>query len=244
VSAGATGAVCDYCCGNNLVRVPAAWVKSVSASTATISRAVDEVVAAHRHEVAGLRGRLRARLIGWAVVAALFLGILWVGLAVKDPFSSYDDWPPSWNADTRAKDRRLHGHRHHVRASDIGIHPDKLEVERCHETWLDVHLGAWGTAEACDDEGCTFRWIVALRRGERLTFHTAELPEGTMLTFYRHDPGASFEDDDFAKLATAPISAETPATFEAAMSAYYAVGTRIVGMTADEGRSLCIELSR
>lgn len=168
----------------------------------------------------------------------MFFGLFAFGLSAV-PTSALDDWPPTWKSDV-AGDRPMHAHRATVRGVDQPIHPDHAVATSCTGVWLGPNMGAWSTPAACDASGCSFRWIVALRHGERLTAHTEALA-GLQLNVYKHIPTYHFDDGDFAPWQTVTLGA--PATIEAPVSAWYAVGVRIPGMKPKRGRSLCFEIA-
>ena len=243
VPAGADGVICDYCRADNLVRVPAAWLKGIAKGTAKLAHATDKAVAAHRAELSALRSRLRFRLILWTIITTVIGGSLAAAVIHTDPSSArLEDWPPSWKRDVHGA-RTLHAHRAAANGLEEPIHPDHAIAPSCKALWLEPSLGAVSSEGACDSERCRFRWIVALRHGEHLVAHTNELA-GVAIQFYDHDPGAAFDDDDFSLDRSATLDPAKPATFIAPLSAWYEVGMSIADMGPRHGRSLCFEVVR
>jgi uncharacterized Zn finger protein (UPF0148 family) len=237
----ADGVMCDYCRADNLVRVPEGWIAKARSGTKKLASAIEEATDAFRAEVEGLRKRLRARLLGWSAIAVFFFGLSAFGFSTaKEPWATLKDWPPSFRADVHGEgDRPMHAHRTTVRGVDVAVHHDKPIAPRCDAAHLDRMMGAYASKEACDEGGCSFRWIVALRHGERLTVASDDV-EGP-LHFYQHIPSGSFDDSGFKPLQKLQLGA--PVTFVAPISAWYAVGVRIGGLTPKHARSLCFTLA-
>ncbi|MFI5297982.1 MAG: hypothetical protein ACHREM_07770 [Polyangiales bacterium] len=243
VPADADGVICDYCRADNLVRIPPAWIATVTTGTAVLGRAVDEVLAAHRAELAKVRRRLRARMLAWAIVSAIVLGALARALSNRDPVAALGRWRIDWRADVR-DDRTMRAHRGLLRDVVTPYHADHPLVDRCEGALLNPAVGAVGTVPACDAKGCKFHWIVALRHGERLTAKTTDLPAGSILVFVAHIGGTGLTDGDFVGLRDDELTPDHPVTFEGKVSGWYGLWLHVPGLTPEHGRSFCVELSQ
>lgn len=241
IAANAMGVMCDYCRADNLVRVDAAWIGKARDETKQLASAIEDAAIVHHGELAALRSRLRARLVGWAIIAAVFFGMFAMGFSMNAPGDLLKDWPPNWNGDVAADSRNMHAHRAPVRSGDEPIHGDRSIAPTCTGPWLDGHQGAWSTSDACDGSGCTFRWIVALRHGERVTVETSDLA-GAKLDLFEHFPGSPFDDHDFTPWKS--ITLGPAASFDAPLSAWYGIGLHVAGMRPNQGRSLCFTVAR
>jgi hypothetical protein len=214
---------CVYCCADNLVRLPAAWLADVGKDVAQVAGAIEEANAALVAE----RRRLRRKVlltVGITVgVLAVFVG---VALATGSDSSPDDHVPPSWPAYATAPRplvRRAMGAPDKLGRRALSSRVTAIAFPRaCPAGAQPLAIGP----SDCDAHGCVVRLYAALRHGDRATLVLGGAPPDTRVAVARHGwykwpddaSGAFGESVDSTTDASGPT---VTTTFTATWSAWH-----------------------
>jgi LSD1 subclass zinc finger protein len=207
---GALTARCAYCQADNLVEMPARWVEGMRAQAKGLVKEVDAASAVWIHERKALRRGLIVRSVAWSVVLVALWFIFGAGAGPSTTYASlaYDHaaGPPT----------------------ELPVWRDELKSRSVDMFSCTRAAEGYEHRQTCDRGRCVINDLVPLRHGEDVRHQSPNLPDGSVVELQMHDQ--SFLTDDWATVASAPLSADHPAVTHVPYSGWYRIRITIPGV--------------